>query len=63
MTCISRGVLNDDLSIIRAFYNNNNNNNNIIIIIFFFFCARKHEACRLKIDVGLWSFVSEVTHV
>ena len=27
----------------------------IIIIIFFFylfFCARKHEACRLKIDVG-----------
>ena len=22
----------------------------IIIILFLFFCARKHEACRLKID-------------
>ena len=38
----------------------------IIIIIninIIFFNARKHEACRLKIDVGLWSFVSEVTHM
>ena len=35
-------------------------NINIIIIIF---SARKHDACRLKIDVGLWSFVSEVTYM
>ena len=31
--------------------------------LFLFFSARKHEACRLKIDVGLLSFVSEVTHM
>ena len=35
----------------------------LFFIIFFIFCARKHEACRLKIDVGLWSFVSEVTRM
>ena len=29
----------------------------------FYFSARKNEAFRLKIDVGLWSFVSEVTHM
>ena len=38
---------------------------NIIIIFYFlfFFSARKREACSLKIDVGLWIFVSEVTHM
>ena len=37
--------------------------NIFFIIIIIFFGARKHEACRVKIDVGLWSFVSEVTHM